>query len=75
MSQIMTLAEVNQAFDSEWVLFADPELNEHLEVVRGRVLCHSKDRDEVYRTMLEIRPKNAATHFTGLMPEGTAIVL
>ena len=75
MNQIMTLAEVNDQFDSEWVLFGDQEENEHHEVLKGMVLWHSKDRDEVYRKLLEIRPKRAATHYTGTIPDDVAIVL
>lgn len=75
MNQVMTLAEANEKFDSEWVLFGDPELNEHHEVVRGKVLIHSKDRDEVYRKLLDLRPNRAATHYTGSIPEDMAVVL
>ncbi len=75
MNQIMTLIEVNRQFDSEWVLFGEIEQNERHEVLKGRVLWHSKDRDEVYRKLLELRPLKAATHFTGTMPEGTEVVL
>ncbi len=75
MNDVMTLDEVNEQFDSEWVLLGDIVQNDHHEIVRGRVLFHSKDRDEMYRKLVELRPKRAATHFTGAMPAGTAIVL
>jgi hypothetical protein len=75
MDEILTLAELEERFDSEWVLIEDPELDENLEVVRGKVIFHSKDRDEVYRKDMELRPKSAAYLFTGTMPEDTAIVL
>ena len=55
MSQIMTLSEVNQQFNSEWVLLTDTETNDRHEIVKGRVVWHSKDRDEVYRKLLELR--------------------
>jgi hypothetical protein len=38
-------------------------------------LCHSKDRDEVYRQAMAMRPKRFAVLYTGTIPEGTAIVL
>jgi len=75
MAEIMTLKEIDDRFDSEWVLIDDPRTNEALEVEAGRVLWHSKDRDEVYRKAIELRPKRFALHYTGRMPEGTAIVL
>ena len=75
MNQIMTLAEVNQMFDSEWVLFGDHEEDQHHEVIRGEVLFHSKDRDEIYRKLIELRPERSATHFTGSIPADSAVVL
>jgi hypothetical protein len=71
----MTMAEMESRFADEWILVENPETNDALEVVRGNVLCHSKDRDEVYRRAVELRLKRSAVLYTGKMPEGTAIVL
>lgn len=73
--EVLTLEEINARFPSEWVLIADPEVDKHLRVLRGRVVCHSKDRDEVDRKAIELRPKHAAYLYTGTMPEGTEMVL
>ena len=75
MEEILTIEEIQERFDSEWILISDPEVNEHLEVVRGKVVCHSKDRDEVYQKAVELRLKSSATLYTGTMPENTAIIL
>jgi DNA replicative helicase MCM subunit Mcm2 (Cdc46/Mcm family) len=75
MGEVLTLAEIYSRFDSEWVLLDEPQTTEDLEVQSGKVLAHSKDRDEVYRKAIELQPKRFAMLFTGSMPEGTAIVL
>ena len=75
MREIMTLAEINQRFESEWVLLEDPETADSLEVKAGKVLWHSKDRDELYRKARELGPKNSAILYTGKLPEGSAIIL
>lgn len=41
----------------------------------GKVLHHSKDRDEVYRRAVALRPARSAVLYTGEIPEDTAIVL
>lgn len=71
----MTILEIEDQFEGEWVLVTDPQTNEALEVTRGHVVCHSKDRDEVYRQAVALRPKRSAILYTGRMPEDTAIVL
>ena len=75
MTREMTLAEIKSEFDSEWILIGDPMTDEALNVLQGRVLHHSKDRDEVYRKAVSLRPKRSAIVYTGQIPEGTAVVL
>lgn len=75
MEAMLSLDDIQKIYHSEWVLLENPEVDEHLDIVRGRVVFHSKDRDEVYRTMLKLRPTSSATIYTGTMPENTAIVL
>ncbi len=75
VDQVLTLDQIKEEFDSEWILLADPEVDRRGQIVRGRVVAHSKDRDEVYRKSIELRLKSAATLYTGKMPKDTAIVL
>jgi len=75
MDKEMTMEEIESQFDSEWVLIEDPQTDEGLKVLGGRVLHHSKDRDEVYRKAVSLRPKRSALIYTGEIPEDTAVVL
>jgi hypothetical protein len=75
MSEVMSLAEIYAQFESEWVLLENPETTESLEVKSGKVLWHSKSRDEVYRKARELKPRHSAILFTGTLPEDTAVVL
>jgi len=69
-----TAAQIEEQFEAEWILVGDPETNDALEVQCGEVLWHSKDRDEVYRKAVELRPKRFAMLYTGKMPQETAIL-
>ncbi|MGA9995300.1 MAG: hypothetical protein WBP93_07800 [Pyrinomonadaceae bacterium] len=75
MSDVLSVMEIQSQFESEWVLIEDPQTNESLEVQSGKVLYHSKDRDEVYRKAVELRPRRFAMLYTGTIPKDTAIVL
>lgn len=75
MNEVLTIDEIKSRFDAEWILVEDPELSEKLEVMGGKVLYHSADRDEVYRKATELRPKHSAYLYTGRMPENTVIML
>jgi hypothetical protein len=74
-SDLMTAKEMETDFPDEWILVGDPRTDDKLEVIEGTVIHHSKDRDEVYRRAVALRPKRSAILFTGHMPANTAIVL
>ena len=75
MNEVLTIEEIQSRFDAEWVLVGDPVTDEGHHVSSGRVLAHSRDRDEVYRRAIELKPKRSAFLFFGTIPENTAIVL
>ena len=76
MAEFLSIAEINERFESEWILLEDPETTPMLEVTGGKLLCHSRDRDEVYRSAKRLRPKYSAIIYTGSsIPEGTAVMI
>ena len=75
MDEVLSITEIQSRFADEWVLVEDPELDASQQVRGGTVRCHSKDRDEVYRKAVALRPKRFAMLYTGTIPEDTAVVL
>ncbi|MFO1431564.1 MAG: hypothetical protein U1F76_15705 [Candidatus Competibacteraceae bacterium] len=75
MDEVLTIAQIEAQFESEWILVEDPQTNEAREVQSGKVRWHSKDREEVYRQAIKLHLKRFAMLYTGKMPENTAIVL
>ena len=75
MDEVLSIEEIRSRFDGEWVLVGDPELTDMNEVLRGKVLCHSEDRDEVYDKAVELRPRSSALLCFARVPEDTVIVL
>ncbi len=73
--EILTLAEMEARYNGEWVLIADPELDEHLRVIRGTVAFHSSDRDTMYEKAVELRLKSAATLYVGEPPDNMMFAL
>ena len=71
----MKWGHIKRAFKDEWVLIEIEKVDENFNVVEGEVLAHSKDKDEVYRKLLEMRPKEFSIEYTGVIPEDLAIVM
>lgn len=68
MDEVLTIDEINERYPNEWVLIGDPQQNDSLEVLGGRVLYHSKLRDKVYQKAADLpTPGHLATHYTGTL--------
>ena len=75
MDASLSVVEIRDKFVGEWVLIEDPQTNDAHEILRGRVICHSKDRAVVDREMLAKRPRHFAVLYLGTIPPDMAIVL
>ena len=73
--EVMSLKDIETQFDGEWVLIEDPYLDDRRQVAGGKLLFHSKIRDEVYQTALRLQPKHSAFFYMGAMPDGVALNL
>jgi hypothetical protein len=72
----LTIKQIDSRFPSEWILMVETQTDETDEVISGKVVFHSKNRDEVYRRAINLKgSKEIAFHYTGKIPKGTAIIL
>jgi hypothetical protein len=75
MGDYKTIDQITSAHPSEWVLIDEPQTDARLQLLGGRVLFHSVNRDDVYQKAAELRRPNFAIRFLGAMPENMALVL
>ncbi len=69
MNETLTFDEIKSRYAPDWVLIGDLDTDETLEILAGRVLFHSPDRDAVYRKATELRPGRFACRYLGEVPE------
>ena len=53
MSEIVPIKELEKRYQDEWILVEVVEENEFQEPIKGKLIAHSKDRDELYERMKE----------------------
>lgn len=75
MYELLSLEEITDRFPSEWVLIGNPQTDDSLEILKGEVLFHSHDRDEVDRKLMELRPSHFALRYLGSVPDDMVLVL
>src|SRR5436190_23765089 len=75
MNEIVSRAELETLYPDEWILMVDPEPGNDINY-RGRVIAHSKDREEIHRKAMEVSiPRHIAIFFTGpLIPPGMKVL-
>lgn len=71
MTSFLSSSEIQ----TRWVLIGDPETDQATQQVSGRVLFHSKDRDEVYRKPIDSGPKRIAVLYMGSPSPDSIIIL
>jgi hypothetical protein len=69
MDERLTIEEIEARFAPDWVLIGEPQTDETLALLAGKVLYHSPDRDAVYRKAEELRPGRFAVRYLGPWPE------
>jgi hypothetical protein len=72
---IMSLEEIFSFYPDEWVLIVNPELDEEFSVIRGEVLAHATERDEIYSKLSLRNGKSVAIEYTGSIPDNIAVML
>lgn len=71
----MNWSTIKKSFKNEWVLIEVKKVDINFNLIEGKVLAHSKDKDEIYKRLLEIKPAKFMLEYTGKIPENLAIVL
>ncbi len=75
MGEILSFQEMQSQHAGEWLLIAYTELDDEMKVIRGEVLAHSPNRDEIYCALLSMKGKAVAIEYAGEIPEDTAVAL
>ncbi len=75
MREIITFQQMKERYPDQWLLVACAETDAEMNVVRGEVLAHSANRDDVYGQLLDVKGKTVAIEFTGEIPEDLAVML
>jgi hypothetical protein len=70
---LLSRQKIKAKYPNQWLLIEDYELDASTSLRKGRVLAHSKDREEIHRT-LKKHTGNLCVHFTGSLPPDTGVI-
>lgn len=73
---ILTIDEIRERYPREWVLIEDTELDEDDNVIKGILLAHSSNPEEIDRALLNYSDiQSLAIEYTGPIPDDYAVIL
>ena len=76
MEDTVNIKEAEKLYPDEWLLFEVVEVDEKNKPVKGRLLAHSKEKDEIYKADMQTRCADGYITYTGeLIPKDMAVVL
>jgi hypothetical protein len=75
MSEMMTFEEIKQNYNGQWVLIAYSETNEDLQVVEGKIIAHSANKEDIYQALEVTDEQPLAIEYIGQVPEDLAFIL
>ena len=75
MGKAMTMAEIETEYDSEWVLIDEPLVSGDMQILGGKLVYHSPDRQAVHKKAKELRLKHFALLRLGDGPEDMVFAL
>lgn len=62
---ILTWDEIRKQYEGQWVLIAYDELDEQLNVVSGKVVASSPNKEEIYQQLLKTKGMDIAIEYAG----------
>jgi hypothetical protein len=75
MSEIMTFEEIKKNYNGQWVLIAYSETDEDLQVVKGKVIANSTNKEDIYQALELAGEQPLAIEYMGQVPEDLAFIL
>ncbi|MGK7894336.1 MAG: hypothetical protein AB4372_12120, partial [Xenococcus sp. (in: cyanobacteria)] len=67
--------EFKQIYDGEWVLIAYTETDEDLQIIKGEVIAHSANKEEIYQALESAKDQPLAIEYMSQIPEDIAFIL
>ena len=74
MRKVMELGDIYRRYKDEWLLIEYEHLDENLNVTKGKVVAHSRDKSEILQQLVQIQGKNIAIEYTGTVPKSLAVL-
>ncbi len=72
--RVQAVATLKRRYPKEWLLLTHVTADELTRPVKGKLVAHSKNRDDIYDRLSRLRAKSVCITYTGPIPKDLAVV-
>ena len=72
--RIEKLSALKRRYPKEWLLLTNVVADELTRPIKGKLVAHSKNRDDIYDRLSNIRAKSVSVEYTGKIPKDLVVV-
>ena len=72
--QVQTLLALKRRYPKEWLLLTNVVADELTRPIKGRLVAHSKNRDDIYDRLARVRAGSVSIEYTGKIPKDLVVV-
>ena len=72
--QVQTLLALKRRYPKEWLLLTNVVADELTRPIKGRLVAHSKNRDDIYDRLARVRAGSVCIEYTGKIPKDLVVV-
>jgi hypothetical protein len=72
--RVQTMTSLKRRYPKEWLLLTHVTADELTRPIRGKLVAHSKNRDDIYDRLSHLRAKSTCITYTGPIPKDLAVV-
>ena len=72
--RVQRLSALKRRYPKEWLLLTNVVADELTRPIKGKLVAHSKNRDDIYDRLAHIRAKSVSIEYTGRVPKDLVVV-
>lgn len=73
IKKIENIEKIKKKYKRQWLLIADYETDNVGHLIRGRVIAHSKKRDDIYKKQMKYK-RPLAIRYSGPIPKDLVVM-
>ena len=72
--RVEALSTLKRRYPKEWLLLTNVVADDLTRPIKGKLVAHSKNRDDIYDRLARIRAKSVSVEYTGQIPKDLVVV-